>query len=77
MIEWIKITKNSIEASGLTLLITEKKKGFTQMKFAEALNIDRSHISAIELANAGTSLDIISRMCEIPEISPKELFDFR
>ncbi|MDY6315120.1 MAG: helix-turn-helix transcriptional regulator [Clostridia bacterium] len=69
--------KEQYRSLGLNIAYYRKKKGFTQMKFAEALNIDRSHISAIELANVGTSLDVIFRMCEILEISPKELFDFR
>lgn len=72
-----KSYKEQYRSLGLNIAYYRKKKGFTQMKFAEALNIDRSHISAIELANVGTSLDVIFKMCEILEISPKELFDFR
>ena len=44
---------------------------------AELVDIDRSHISAIELGNVGVSLDVIFRLCEVLEITPKELFDFR
>ncbi len=44
---------------------------------AELLDIQRSHISAIELGNVGVSLDLIFKMCEVFNIKPKELFDFR
>ena len=49
----------------------------TQMQLAELLDIDRSHMSAIELATVGVSLDVIFKMCNILSVSPKDLFDFR
>ena len=54
-----------------------KKKRLTQMKLAELVDIDRSHISAIELGNVGVSFDVIFKLCEALEITPKQLFDFR
>ena len=47
------------------------------MQLAEILDIDRSHMSAIELATVGASLDVIFRICEALEVTPKDLFDFR
>ena len=47
------------------------------MQLAELLNIDRSHMCAIELANVGVSLDVLFRLCEVLELQPKALFDFR
>ena len=47
------------------------------MKLAELVDIDRSHISAIELGNVGVSFDVVFKLCEVLEVSPKELFDFR
>ncbi len=44
---------------------------------AELVNVDRSHISAIELGKVGVSFDVIFKLCEVLEITPKELFDFR
>lgn len=49
----------------------------TQLQLAELVDIDRSHISAIELGNVGASLDVVFRLCEVLDITPKELFDFR
>ncbi len=49
----------------------------TLFELAELVDIDRSHISAIELGNAGVSFDVVFKLCEVLEISPKALFDFR
>lgn len=62
---------------GLNIAFYRKKKGLTQLQLAELLDIDRSHMSGIELASVGVSLDVIFGLCEILCISPKELFDFR
>ena len=51
--------------------------GESELQLAELVNIDRSHISAIELGNVGVSMDVIFKMAEVLEISPKDLFDFR
>lgn len=61
----------------MNVVYYRKKKRLTQMKLAELAEIDRSHISAIELGNAGVSFDVIFKLCEVLEITPKQLFDFR
>ena len=65
------------EKFGLNVVYYRKRKRLTQMKLAELVEIDRSHISAIELGNVGVSFNVVFRMCEVLEITPKELFDFR
>ena len=62
---------------GLNVVYYRKMNRWTQLQLAEQLDIQRSHISAIELGNAGVSFDLIFKMCEVFEIKPKELFDFR
>ena len=62
---------------GLNIAYYRKRKGLTQMKLAELLEIDRSHMSAIELATVGVSFDVIFKFCKVLDITPKELFDFR
>lgn len=69
--------KNEYRKLGLNIAFYRKARGFTQIQLAERLNIDRSHMSAIELAAAGVSLDALFHLCEILEITPKELFNFR
>ena len=65
------------EKFGLNVVYYRKRKRLTQLQLAELVDIDRSHISAIELDNVGVSLDVIFRLCEVLKITPKELFDFR
>lgn len=62
---------------GLNIVYYRKRKRLTQLQLAELVDVDRSHISALELGKVGVSLDVIFRICEALEISPKELFDFR
>lgn len=62
---------------GLNVVYYGKGLRITQLQLAELLDIQRSHISAIELGNVGVSLDLIFKMCEVFNIKPKELFDFR
>ena len=69
--------KHFYEQFGLNVVYYRKKKRLTQMKLAELADIDRSHISAIELGNVGVSFDVIFKLCDVLEITPKELFDFR
>ena len=62
---------------GLNVVYYRKKLRVTQLELAELLDIQRSHISAIELGNAGVSFDLLFKMCEVFNIKPKELSDFR
>ena len=65
------------EAFGLNVVFYRKRKKYTQLQLAELVDVDRSHISAIELGNVGVSLDVIFRLAQVLDISPKDLFDFR
>ena len=69
--------KKYYEQFGLNVVYYRKKMRLTQLKLAEMADIDRSHISAIELGNVGVSFDVIFKLCEVLEITPKQLFDFR
>lgn len=62
---------------GLNVVYYRKKLRVTQLELAELLDIQRSHISAIELGNVGVSFDLLFKMCKVFNIKPKELFDFR
>lgn len=62
---------------GLNVVYYRKRLRVTQLQLAELLDIQRSHISAIELGNLGVSLDLIFKMCDVFGIKPKDLFDFR
>lgn len=65
------------EKFGLNVVYYRKKQRLTQLQLAELVDVDRSHISAIELGNVSVSMDVIFRLCEVLQITPRELFDFR
>ena len=69
--------KNFYEAFGLNIVFFRKRKKLTQLQLAELVDVDRSHISAIELGNVGVSFDVIFKLCEVLDVKPKDLFDFR
>ena len=69
--------KELYEKFGLNVVYYRKKKRLTQLQLAELVDVDRSHISAIELGNVGVSFDVIFKMCEVLSVAPKDLFDFR
>lgn len=56
---------------GQNIAYYRKDRGYTQMQLAELLDIDRSHMSAIEIANRGVSLDLIFKICDILNLSEK------
>lgn len=59
------------EKFGLNVVYYRKRKKLTQLQLAELVDIDRSHISAIELGNVGVSFDVIFKMCEVLDIKQK------
>ena len=69
--------KELYEKFGLNVVYYRKRKRLTQLQLAELISVDRSHISAIELGNVGVSFDVIFKLCDVLEIKPKDLFDFR
>lgn len=69
--------KSLYEKFGLNVVYHRKRMKLTQAQFAELVDVDRSHISAMELGNVGASMDVIFKMCDVFNITPKELFDFR
>lgn len=69
--------KELYEKFGLNVVYYRKRKKLTQLQLAELAQIDRSHISAIELGNVGVSMDVIFRLSQVLDITPKDLFDFR
>ena len=69
--------KSLYEKFGLNVVYYRKRKKLTQLQLAELVDIDRSHVSAIELGNVGVSFDVVFKLCEVLEVKPSELFDFR
>ncbi len=62
---------------GINITLYRKLAGFNQEKLAEKLNIEPAHLSRIENARVGVSLDVLFAMAEILEIPIYKLFEFR
>lgn len=69
--------KDLYEKFGLNVVYYRKRLKITQLELAELVDVDRSHISAIELGKVGVSLDVIFKLADALQIVPKDLFDFR
>ena len=61
---------------GLNIAYYRKNKGLSQSRWAEKIDISRTHMSRIETADCAVSLDIIFEICKTLEIAPKQLCDF-
>ena len=68
--------KKYYEQFGLNVVYYRKRKRLTQMKLAELVDIDRSHISAIELGNVGVSFDVIFKLCEVLDLYKRQIWFF-
>ena len=62
---------------GLNIAYYRKDKGYTQLKLAELLDIDRAHMQRIEVANVGVSLDVIFRLSDLLDVPVHKFFEFR
>lgn len=63
---------------GLKIAYYRKLKGYSQMEFAEMIDVSRTHLSNIEAPNIPTSisLDLLFRISEVLEIDTKKFFEF-
>ena len=62
---------------GLNVAYYRKKCGLTQEQLAELIDADRTHISNVEIAGTGVSLDVIFRLADVLEVPVHRLFEFR
>ena len=62
---------------GLNISLYRKKKKMTQAEFAEALDISLGHVGGIEQGKHSAALDLIWEICDVLDVTPRQLFDFR
>ncbi len=62
---------------GLNIAYYRKERGLSQMQLAEMVNISRTHMSRIEIADCAVSLDVIFAICETLGVSANKLFELR
>ena len=62
---------------GLNIAYYLKARGLSQSQLAELVNISRTHMSRIEIADCAVSLDVVFDICDALDVTPRQLFDFR
>ena len=62
---------------GLNIAYYRKDRGLTQKALADALNIDESHLSKIERASVGISLDMLFDIAHALDVQACKLLEFR
>ena len=62
---------------GLNIAYYRKERGLSQMALADAIDISRTHMSRIETADCAVSLDVVFDICDVLNVAPSKLFDFR
>ena len=62
---------------GLNIAYYRKARGLSQSQLAELVNISRTHMSRIEIADCAVSLDVVFDICDALDVKPSQLFDFR
>lgn len=60
---------------GLNIAYYRRARGLTQMELAEQLNIDRTHMSRIESARTGVSLDLLFAIADQLYVPVEKLFE--
>ena len=66
---------NLLNSLGSKLRTCRLQKNYSQEKFAELTELDRTYISGLERGKRNPSYLIIKRLCEILEIEPNKLFE--
>ena len=62
---------------GLNIAYYRKERGLSQMQLAELAGISRTHMSRIETADCAVSLDVVFDICDVLNVKPSKMFDFR
>ena len=62
---------------GLNIAYYRKLRGLTQEALAEKIGVDQTHISKIEVASVGISLDNLFRISIALDVPPSKLLEFR
>ena len=65
------------EALGANVYYYRRKRKLTQDQLSEMIGIEPNHMSNIELAKVGASLDVIFRISDALEVPVYKLFEFR
>ena len=64
------------EKMGLLISVYRRSRGMTQLMLGNALDVDAQHISRIERAVNGISLDMLFAIADELQVKPHQLLDF-
>ena len=71
----MKAKKNDLGIQiGKKIQFLRKQKGYSQEKFAEAINIATTSLSYIETGRGFMTLATMQKICEVLDIEPVEIF---
>ena len=62
---------------GLNISYYRKAAGLSQIQLADKIDISRTHMSRIENSDCAVSLDVVFDICDVLNVKPSRLFDFR
>lgn len=62
---------------GLNIAFYRRLKNYTQEMLAEKVDIDQTHLSKIERAAVGVSLDLLFKISEVLEVDIHKFFIFK
>ncbi len=65
------------EMLGLNVSYYRRMRKLTQEQLAEMVGVDRTHISNVEIARTGASLDVIFQIADALGVPANKLFEFR
>ena len=68
---------NKYKYLGLNIAYYRKESGLSQTQLAELVNVSRTHMSRIETADCAVSLDVVFDICDVLDVKPSKMFDFR
>lgn len=72
-----KTQMKKYELLGANVYYYRRKCKLTQDQLSERVGIEPNHMSNIELAKTGASLDVIFRIADALEVPVHKLFEFR
>ncbi|MCI8423705.1 MAG: helix-turn-helix transcriptional regulator [Lawsonibacter sp.] len=72
-----KLQIEKYEAFGVNVSYYRRKRKLTQDQLSEIIGVEPNHMSNIELAKTGASLDVVFRIADALEIPVYKLFEFR
>ncbi|MBR4286100.1 MAG: helix-turn-helix transcriptional regulator [Clostridia bacterium] len=68
---------NEYKMIGLNIAFYRRLKNYTQEALAEKVDIDQTHLSKIERAAVGVSLDLLFKIADVLEVDIYKFFIFK